>query len=133
MVKLVRAAAFAALIASAAIAEVRAQSAFPYDHDLVFDAPPMRGSKRVPILTVAEGGAAQIDLWCKRGAGQAVIAGDTITIIIKSMTDEPCTPERAQADQDMLAALEQVTAWSLRDVVVTLAGPKPLRFRMATN
>lgn len=133
MVKLVHAAVFAALIASAAFVQARAQSAFPYDHDLVFDARPMPGSKRVPILMVAESGAAQIDLWCKRGAGQAVIAGDTITIIIKQMNDEPCSPERAQADQEMLSALEQVTTWSLQDEVVTLAGPKPLRFRVATN
>ena len=35
---------------------------FPYDRDLVLDARPMRGSKRVPILSVAATGAAQIDL-----------------------------------------------------------------------
>ena len=29
------------------------------------------------------------------------------------MNDEPCTPERAQADEDMIAALSQATSWSL--------------------
>jgi hypothetical protein len=48
---------------------------FPYDRDLVLDARPMRGSKRVPVLSVAANGEAQIDLWCKRGSGQAVIGG----------------------------------------------------------
>ena len=49
------------------------------------------------------------------------------------MRDEPCTPERAQADDDMIAALSQVTGWSQRGDVVTLTGPKVLRFRAATN
>lgn len=115
------------------VSEVRAQSAFPYDHDLVLDARPMRGAKRVPILSVAPNGAAQIDLWCKRGEGQAVIAGDTITIILRGMNEEACTPERAQADEDMIAALSGATNWNLRGDVVTLTGGQPLRFRLASH
>ena len=61
---------------------------FPYDRDLVLDARPMRGGKRVPVLSIDARGQAQIDLWCKRGQGQAVIAGGTITIIVRSMADE---------------------------------------------
>ena len=93
----------------------------------------MRGSKRVPVLAVGADGQAQIDLWCKRGRGQATIAADTITIAIGAMNDESCSPERAQADEDMIAALSQVTNWSQRGDVVTLTGAKPLRFRAATN
>ncbi len=93
----------------------------------------MRGSKRVPVLSIEQNGRAQIDLWCKRGQGQATLAGDTITIAIGAMTDEPCTPERAQADEDMLAALVGATNWSVRGDVVTLTGSKPLRFRVASN
>ena len=75
----------------------------------------------------------QIDLWCKRGQGQAAIAGDTITIIIGTMNEEPCTPECAQADDEVIAALSGVTNWSMRGDVVTLTGAKPLRFRLAAN
>jgi hypothetical protein len=106
---------------------------FPFDRDLVLDARPMRGSKRVPILSVDASRQAQIDLWCKRGSGQAVIAGDTITIIIGAMRDEPCTSERAQADEDLIAALTQVTNWSFRGDVVTFTGGVTLRFRAAAN
>lgn len=106
---------------------------FPFDRDMVLDARPMRGGKRVPILAVGSDGRAQIDLWCKRGTGQAIIAGDTITIAVGALNDEPCTPERAQADEDMIAALSQVTNWSQRGDVVTLNGAKSLRFRLATN
>lgn len=110
-----------------------AQSAFPYDRDMVLDARPMRGSKRVPILAISEGGVAQIDLWCKRGQGQAAISGEAITITIGAMNDEPCTPERAQADEEMLAALSGATGWQQRGDTLTLNGAKPLRFRLATN
>jgi heat shock protein HslJ len=121
---------FALLLASSA----QAQSNFPYDRDLVLDARPMRGGKRVPILSVGVDGQAQIDLWCKRGAGQAVIAGETVTIIIGTMRDEACTPERQQADEQLIGALNTVTNWSFGSDVVTLTGGgTTLRFRAAAN
>src|SRR4051794_21177684 len=122
-----------ALLGLVATGASEAQSTFPYDRDMVLDARPLRGSRRVPILAIAEGGEAQIDLWCKRGRGQAAISGDAITITIGAMNDEPCTPERAQADADMLAALSEVTGWQQGGDILTLNGPKPLRFRLATN
>jgi heat shock protein HslJ len=106
---------------------------FPYDRDLVLDAPALRGSKRLPVIAISPDGQAQIDLWCKRGSGQAAIAGDAIAITVGAMNDEPCTAERQQADEDMLAALAGVTGWSARGEVVTLTGARPLRFRLATN
>jgi heat shock protein HslJ len=122
---------FISMLATSAAAQ--APSAFPYDRDLVLDVPPMRGSKRVPVLEVAADGRAQIDLWCKRGTGQAAISGEEITITIAVMNDEPCTAERAQADEDMLATLAALTGWRLQDNVVTLTGAATLRFRLATN
>ncbi len=122
---------FVAMLAASAAAQ--APSAFPYDRDLVFDAPPMRGSKRVPVLEIASDGRAQIDLWCKRGTGQAAITDATISITLGTMNDEPCAAERAQADEDMLAALALVTGWRLQDNVLTLTGATALRFRLATN
>ena len=106
---------------------------FPYERDLVLDARPMRGGKRVPVLSVEPNGRAQIDLWCKRGQGDVMIAGETVTVLIGAMRDESCTPERAQADEDMIAALSGATNWSARGDVVTLTGAKTLRFRAATN
>jgi heat shock protein HslJ len=111
----------------------QAQAEFPYDRDLVLEARAMRGSKRLPVIAIESNGRAQIDLWCKRGQGQAAIVGDTIAITVAAMNDEPCTPERTQADEDMLAALAGATNWSARGDVVTLTGAKTLRFRVATN
>ena len=115
-------------------ASASAQTGFPYDRDLVFQGQPMRGSKRVPILTFSQDGRMQIDLWCKRGAGQATITDGKLAIAVGAMTDDPgCSPERAQADEDMLAALATVDGISLTGEFVTLTGPKPLRFRAAGN
>jgi hypothetical protein len=62
-----------------------------------------------------------------------VIAGDTITIIVRDMAEEACTPERAQADEQLILALSQVTTWSQRSDVVTFNGGATLRFRAAAN
>jgi heat shock protein HslJ len=120
-------------IALSGTAATHTQSGFPYDRDLVFEAQPMRGSKRVPILTFDRAGKMQIDLWCKRGEGQAAMANGVLTITVGTMNDEPCSPERTAADEEMLAALAAVTGIALDGDVVTLTGPKPLRFRAATN
>jgi heat shock protein HslJ len=123
-----------ALAVGSAAAPVLAQAEFPYDRDLVFDARPMRGGKRVPILSIDSAGRAQIDLWCKRGQGEALVSGDSITILVGAMREESCTPERAQADEEMITALSQATSWAARGDVVTLSGgATSLRFRAATN
>ena len=122
----------ALLLALLSASAAQAQE-FPYDRDLVLDARPMRGGKRVPVIAVDASGQAQIDLWCRRGQGQAVIAGDTITIIVRTMSDEGCTPERAQADDQLILVLSQVTTWSVRGDVVTFAGGTPLRFRAVAH
>src|ERR1043166_7871834 len=123
----------ACLVMFALICPALAQSEFPYDRDMVLDARPMRGGKRVPVLAIAADGSAQIDLWCKRGQGQAVIAGDTITIIVRAMNDEVCTAERAQADEELIAALSAVANWSMRGDIVAFTGGATLRFRLASH
>ena len=51
-----------------------------------------------------------------------------------TMTDESgCSAERLAADEEMLSALGAVTGIALDGDVVTLTGPKTLRFRAATN
>src|SRR5689334_2698497 len=88
-----------------------AAESFPYNEELLLDARPMKGSKRVPMLDIRADGAVLIDLWCNSVEGQIVVADDTITILTGAKTDRPCTPERERGDQDVLSALEQVTNW----------------------
>jgi heat shock protein HslJ len=106
---------------------------FPYDHELRFDANPLRGSKRVPGLQIASGGAIDIDLWCASGKGHAVILDDQITIVPLMMQDNQCPPERLQMDEAMLNDLTAVTKWRWDGQSLVLVGPKTLRFRVTSN
>ena len=106
---------------------------FPYDQELLLDAAPMRGSKRVPSLEVGAKGEASIDLWCNTVPAQLVVAGDTITILTGTMTKKQCEAERMQADDALLAALQDVTGWRMGATVLTLSGSRELRFRLSTH
>jgi heat shock protein HslJ len=110
-----------------------ADSTFPFGHELLLDARPMKGSKRVPILDIRANGAAAIDLWCNSVQGQIVVASDTITITTGEKTERQCEPERMRRDDDMLSALSQVTNWRLQGDTLILSGPRTIRFRMETN
>lgn len=112
---------------------VAAQSEFPFGSELMLDVKPMKGSKRVPMLEIDQKGLAEIDLWCNSVKGQLVVAGDTITIITGEKTARSCPPERAQADDDVLGALNEVTSWRREGDVLVLIGTRTMRFRLQTN
>jgi heat shock protein HslJ len=132
-----RRAAFALTLGTAATAlpvpAVAAQSEFPFGHELMLDVKPMKGSKRVPMLDIDDKGLAEIDLWCNSVKGQLVVAGDTITIITGEKTARTCPPERAQADDEVLGALNEVTNWRREGDVLVLTGTRTMRFRLQTN
>jgi heat shock protein HslJ len=112
---------------------IAAERGFPYDKELILDARPMKGSKRVPILTIGSRGEAEIDLWCDRVKAQLVIAADTITILTGTKTGKQCEPARMKGDDELLAALLEVTHWQRDGQVLILRGGKTLRFVAATN
>jgi META domain len=49
------------------------------------------------------------------------------------MESRSCPPDRAQADDDLIAALSDVATWRRQGDFVTLMGSKQLRFRINTN
>lgn len=114
---------------------------FPYDQELLLEVAPMGSVKRVPILTVDPNGSAAIDLWCKTVAARVAISGTAIRIeaeplpegLPAMMSAGQCTPERMQADADLLAALTQVESWRLQDQMIVLNGPTPLKFRASSH
>jgi heat shock protein HslJ len=114
-------------------APVVADTTFPYDSELMLDTKPMKGSKRVPILEIKGKGEAAIDLWCNSVEAQVVVAESTITILTGRKTDRQCDPARMRGDDDLLAALQQVTSWRREGHVLTLRGGKTLRFYQHTN
>jgi hypothetical protein len=123
-------AAAATLLAAAA---AFAQAAFPFDRELLLDARPLPGSRRIPILEIGADGRAQIDLWCRSGAGQVVVSGATIKITLGPLREEACTPERARRDEEMAAALSEVTRWRTDGDRVVLVGPTELRFLLSAH
>ncbi|MES1156085.1 MAG: META domain-containing protein [Pseudorhodoplanes sp.] len=124
----------AALLSLAAMVhEATASGPFPYDHELRFDANPVRGSKRVPGLQITKTGAAEIDLWCASGKGQAVIIENQITIVPLSLQDNQCPADRLRMDEDLLNSLTAVTTWRWDGQLLVLVGPRPLRFRPTSN
>jgi len=114
---------------------------FPFDRDLLLDAAPMRPAKRVPILNVAPDGTATIDLWCKTVRGFVQVTDNTIRIEPGPLPDAlpqyvsagQCTPERMQADYEVLATLIQATGWQRRGNTVILDGSARLRFRLSDH
>ncbi len=97
------------------------------------DALPQPGSKRIPDLDIGDNGETVLELWCKGGKGQFSIAGNTVIFVAGAMQDRACPPDRAQADDELIAALSQVTNWKREGDLVSFIGPKTLRFRINTN
>jgi heat shock protein HslJ len=125
----------AALMAVGLAPSVKAQvEAFPFGRELLLDVAPLRGSKKVPILDIGDGGSAEIELWCNAVKAQLIVAGDTVTIITGEASTRQCAPDRARADEDLLAALNEITSWRMeRSALVLSGGSRTLRFRTQTN
>lgn len=115
------------------VGEGAAQSGFPFERELLLDVEPMRGSKRVPGLEINARGAATVDLWCKSGTAQIEVRDDALAVTLGPLSDLPCTPERAARDDELLAALAQVTHWRWDGPVLVLTGTAVLRYRPTGN
>jgi heat shock protein HslJ len=125
----------AAVVVSAAFfgaAPAMAQE-FPFGLEMTLEAARMPGSKRIPSLEIGDDGEVVLELWCKGGKGQFSVAGNTIVFVPGAMENRTCPPDRAQADDDLIAALSDAATWRRQGDYVTLIGAKPLRFRINTN
>ena len=112
---------------------VAAGDTFPFGTTLMLDVAPIRGSKRIPMLEIAENGAASIDLWCASARAQAVVADGSISISPGDLQNSQCEPDRQALDAELFAALTQVTNWRRQGDVIELLGVTPRRFRPMTN
>lgn len=128
-----RAVAVAAAVLGSTVLPAAAQEGFPFSSELTLDAAPMRGSKRIPNLEIGRSGDVIIELWCKGARGQFSVAGDTIVFVPGPVDDRGCPADRAAADDALLAALAETTAWRRQGEALVLIGPKQLRFRLNTN
>ncbi|HEX9212652.1 MAG TPA: META domain-containing protein [Bradyrhizobium sp.] len=123
--------AAAAVLAMSTVA--RAEEGFPFGTEMTLEAVPQPGSKRIPNIEIGDNGEVVLELWCKGGKGQFSVAGNTVIFVPGQIQDRSCPPARAQADDDLVAALASVETWKRQGDVLTLTGPKPLRFRANGN
>ena len=129
--------AIVALLSFLICGEAASADQFPFDQELLLDAAPMRPGKRMPILLVEPSGNAKIDLWCKSVPARIEISDMAIKIELGPLPEGlpemlsvgQCTPERMQADQELLATLAQVTGWQRENGGIVLVGPTELKFR----
>ena len=123
-------------IAAASLAGtgVRAQERFPFDRELLLDAKPMKGSKRIPILAIGRQGETTIDLWCNSVEGQIVVVDGVISIMTGAKTDRPCDAARLRGDDEILKALLDTKTWRREGNTVIFSGAaRTLRFLIPTN
>jgi hypothetical protein len=135
MLRLRRRSICSVVLFAASLTCVNAGESFPFGSELMLDAAPMRGSKRVPMIEIEEDGSASIDLWCVSLRAQATVGDGSIAIVptASAAPPPPCEPDRLARDADLLVALAQVTAWRRNGEIVELSGSTPLRFRQMTN
>jgi len=132
--KWVRWGALAAVCMTIVPAQARAD--FPFEVELLFDAKPLPGSKRVPMLEVFEDGRATIDLWCFSGNGRVEISGDKVKVTFGNMRPEApslCTPERLTLDEELGSALLKATQWRMEEDLIIFVGTTELRFRLSSH
>ena len=135
MTGFVRPAAIALAVATAAFHAVpaSAEEEFPFGMAMTLDAPPQPGSKRVPNVDIGDNGEAVLVLWCKGGKGQFSVAGNTVIFVAGQLEDRACPPAKAQADDDLVAALSEAGTWKRQGDLVSFIGTRTLRFRLDTN
>jgi hypothetical protein len=111
----------------------RADDGFPFGLEMMLDVASQPGSKRIPSLEIGDAGEVILELWCKAGKGQFSVAGNTVIFVAGPLQDRGCPPARAQADDELVAALSEVATWKRQGDLVSLVGPRTLRFRINTN
>jgi hypothetical protein len=132
---LIRQGAAALVIAAAAFQPipVHADGEFPFGLEMTLDVARQGGSKRLPSMEIGDNGEVVLELWCKAGKGQFSVAGNTVIFVAGPLEDRACAPARAQADDDLVAALSEAATWKRQGDFVSFIGAKPLRFRLNTN
>jgi hypothetical protein len=110
-----------------------ADDGFPFGWEMTLDVARQPGSKRLPTLEIGDSGEARLELWCKGGTGQFSVAGNTVVFVAGPLQDRACPQAKAQADDELVAALSEAATWKRQGDYVSFIGARPLRFLLNTN
>ena len=108
-------------------------NSFPFGLEMTLDVGRQPGSRRIPNLEIGDAGEVVLELWCKGGKGQFSVAGNSVVFVAGAMENRSCPPDRAQADDDLIAALTEAATWKRQGDFVSFIGARTLRFRLNTN
>ena len=100
----------------------QADDGFPFGMEMTLDVAPQPGSKRIPNLEIGDAGEVVLELWCKGGKGQFSVAGNTVIFVAGAMENRSCPPDRAQADDELIAALSDAATWKRQGDVISFIG-----------
>ncbi|TPQ28785.1 heat-shock protein [Bradyrhizobium guangdongense] len=123
----------AAAVVVLASGVAQAADGFPFGTELTLEALPQPGSKRVPNIEIGDNGEVILELWCKAAKGQFSVAGNTVIFVPAQVQDRSCPPAKAQADDELVAALADAATWKRQGEIVTFIGARQLRFRVNGN
>jgi hypothetical protein len=121
------------LISAPNFSLAEADDGFPFGSEMTLDVGRQPGSKRIPNIEIGDAGEVVLELWCKGGKGQFSVAGNTMIFVAGEMENRSCAPDRAQADDDLIAALTDAATWKRQGDFVSFVGATTLRFRINTN
>jgi heat shock protein HslJ len=123
----------ASLLVALGAGHAVAEDGFPFGTEMSLEVMPQPGSKRIPNIEIGDNGEVVLELWCKGGMGQFSVAGNTVIFVPGQIQDRSCPPAKAQADDELVAALSEAATWKRQGDLLTFLGPKPLRFRINGN
>ena len=121
------------LLLAAVFTPALADDGFPFGTEMTLDVGRQPGSKRIPNLEIGDAGEVVLELWCKGGKGQFSVAGNTVIFVAGKIEDRACPANKAQLDDELVAALSEATTWKRQGDYVSFIGSKTLRFRINTN
>jgi hypothetical protein len=121
------------MVGAVGSAHAQVDNGFPFGFEMTLDTAQQPGSKRLPTLEIGDNGTATFELWCKNGKGQFSVAGNTVVFVPGQVQEGTCAPGRAEADDQLLAALSEATTWKRQGDIVFFVGTKSLHFQINTN
>ena len=128
-----RIAALVLLVSLSTMDRATAAEGFPFGMEMTLDAARLPGSRRVPDLDIGDHGEVVLELWCKGGKGQFSVAGNTVIFVAGQIEDRACPANKAQLDDELVAALSEATTWKRQGDYVSFIGARTLKFRINTN